>query len=276
MSLEYRFDHRVNAELQPAAHKRSLCWLYFILFVLLQLCFVVWLYLSGYLTPVDAKGGVQALSLRGKVEEQERLLAKQADEIARLEARVATVQRSESIQTTSNEVLRDKLVLAETELAESRERLLLYEEVLAPPAVKRGLNVQYLDIKRSLIDAEGKKLAHDRRYQYHLILTNVRGAEALVKGRFDLTLSGEQQGKPLSLPLKDLALTASKGKQAASADNTFAFKHYQGLEGAIELPDDFKPRQITIELIPEMGKKVRRQYAWDAFVSVKKITTSKE
>lgn len=276
MSLEYRFEHRNKVESPPARHKRSLCWLYFIVFVLLQIGIASWLYLSGYLTPVNAEGGVQALSLRGKVEEQERLLAKQADEIVRLETRVAGARRAEAIQVTSNEALQDKLVLAETELAESRERLLLYEEVLSPAEAGRGLNIQYLDIKRLLIDAEGKKLAHDRHYQYHLILTNVRGDAVLVDGKFNLTLRGEQQDKPLSLQLKDLMIADRKGKQTVPADNAFSFKHYQGLEGDIELPEGFTPQQVIIELMPVAGKKVRRQYAWDAFVSVKTTTTSKE
>ncbi|MGB1254732.1 MAG: DUF6776 family protein [Thiolinea sp.] len=273
MSLEYRFDHRGNVELQSGRQKRSLCWLYFLLFILLQLGVATWLYFSGYLTPVDSEGSVQALSLRGKMDEQERLIAKQSQEIVRLESQVATAQRAEAIQSTSNAVLRDKLVLAETELAESREHLLLYEEILSPQSLEKGLNIRYLDIKRLLIDGEGKKLAHDRYYQYHLILTNVRGDDALVKGKFSLSVRGEKDGKSLTLKLKEL-VADNKNKQQSG--NRFALKYYQGLEGNIELPEGFKPQQVTIVLIPVAGKKVTRQYSWDAFELAKISTTSKE
>ncbi len=275
MSLEYRFDHRRAVESQLVGRKRNLCWLYFICFILLQLGAVLWCYLNGYLMPLNAQGGAHALSLRGKLDEQALRLAQQVDAMTQLQVRLAATQRAEAIQVASNEVLRDKLMLAETALAESRERLLLYEEVLAP-TVGRGLDIQYLAIKRLLIDADGKKLAHERHYQYHLILTNIRGAEALVSGQFNLTLQGKSQGKPQSLPLKALVLMARSGKQTPRADNTFSFKHYQGLEGVIELPDGFTPQRVIIELMPVAGKKVRRQYAWDTFAPVETTTTSKE
>ncbi|MEZ5449306.1 MAG: DUF6776 family protein [Thiolinea sp.] len=173
MALEYRFDHRGNVELHTG-YKRSYCWLYFLLFVLLEVGVAAWLYLSGYLIPADSDNNntVQALSLRGKVNEQERLLTKQAEQLVRLESQVAVAQRSEKIQITTSEALRDKLMLAESELGEARERLLLYEEILSPQALEEGLNIQHLGIKRRLIDNQGKKLAHDRYYQYYLVLTN--------------------------------------------------------------------------------------------------------
>lgn len=276
MSLEYRFDRRGNVELQPTGQKRSLCWLYFILFVLLQFAVAAWLYFSGYLTPADSEGSVQAISLRGKMNEQERLIEKQAEEILRLESRTATAQRSEAIQNTSNAALRDKLVLAESELAESRERLLLYEEILAPQSLEKGLNVQYMDMKRLLIDEQGKKLAHDRYYQYHLILTNVRGGDDVVTGKFFLNVRGEKNGKLLTLELKELIADAVGKQQSVKFDHQFSLKYYQGLEGKIELPDGFKPQQVTIVLQPVSGKKVTRQYDWDAFELAKMPTTSKE
>jgi len=279
MSLEYRFDHRGNVELQPTGYKRSLCWLYFLLFILFQLGVLAWLYSSGYLTPADSENSVQALSLRGKMDEQERLLGEQSKEILRLESRAAMAQRSESIQNTANTVLRDKLVLAETELAESRERLLLYEEVLSPQSLAKGLNIQYLDMKRLLIDKNGKKLAHDRYYQYHLILTNVRGDKSQVTGKFDLKIQGQQQGKTLTLPLETLLLkTESSVKHQSSEQVGYAFslKYYQGLEGKIELPPTFKPEQVIIDLMPVSGKKVTRQYDWNAFQLAKISTTNKE
>ena len=279
MSLEYRFDHRGNVELQSAGSKRSLCWLYFLLFILFQLGGGGWLYFSGYLTPIDSEGSVQALSLRGKMNEQERLLAKQSEQILRLESKVATAQRSESIQNTSNEALRDKLILAETELAESRERLLLYEEILAPETLEKGLNIQYLDIKSLLIDDEGKKLVHDRYYQYHLILTNVRGGDELVNGRFNLSIQGEKNNNPVSLKLSDIVVKTEGKQQNADSDYKFSLKYYQGLEGSIELPEGFNPQQVTVQLIPatgKSGKKVTRKYDWETFELAKKATTTKE
>lgn len=265
MGVEYHFDHRGQVELKPGKPKRSLCWLYFILFILLQAGLGGWLYLNGYLTPVDAVTGMAVPSLRTQLDRQEQQLARQSAEIERLSTRLAAVKRAEAIQSATMEALQKKLVLATTELNESRDRLLLYEEVLSTSSA-RGLNIQHLDIKQLLIDDAGKKLAHNRHYQYHLILTNVRGETAQVEGQFALSLRGKQQGKTVSLSLDALVIAGRDGQSSELADNAFAFKHYQGLAGNIELPVGFVPEQVIVELLPVSGKKVRRQYDWSVFV----------
>jgi hypothetical protein len=271
MALEYRFDHRGNVELQNG-RKRSYCWWYFLIFILLQAGLAGWLYFSGYLTPVDSVGSVQALSLRGKMNEQERLLKIQAENITRLESQFVSAQRSEKIQQVANESLRQQLGAAETALAESRERLLLYEEVLSPQSLEQGLRVLHLGIRQLLIDESGKKLPHDRYYQYHLILTNIRGGndDSLVEGTFNLRLSGTtrgEQNKQVTLTLRDVMVKTDQEKTDQAVDK-FSLKYYQGLEGNIELPEDFVPEKITVELTPaagKSGKKVTRQYDWNSF-----------
>ena len=278
MSLEYRFDHRGNVELQSAPARRSLCWLYFVLFVLLQVGVLVWLYSSGYLTPADSRTSVQAISLRGKMDEQERLLLKQAQAIALLEADVASAQRSESIQTASNTLLREKLELAETELAESRRRLLLYDEILSPEALVVGLNVQHLSIKRLFIDPNGKKLAHDRYYQYHLVLTNVRGSGQAVEGSLNISVLGQLDGKSIALLVNDL-LIFSETEQQKLAAGRFSLKYYQSLEGRFELPQGFVPTSVEVRLLPapeEKFDRVTKQYAWETFKLLDKSTMSEE
>ncbi|PID99880.1 MAG: hypothetical protein CSA79_06160 [Thiothrix nivea] len=200
MTLEYRFDHRGNVELQNG-QKHSYCGWYLLCFVLLQTGLVGWLYFSGYLTPLNAEGTVQALSLRGKMDEQERLLKKQAAEIS------------------------------------------------------------------------GKKLPHNRYYQYHLILANINSGhhDTLVKGTFNLKVVGDMQSdksnKPVTLTLQDIRAEISP-EQPETAANLFSLKYYQGLEGSIELPEHFTPKKMIVELMPaakQAGKKVTRQYDWNRF-----------
>lgn len=279
MALEYRFDHRGNVELQNG-QQRSYCWWYFLTFVLLQAGLVAWLYFSGYLTPVDAQGTAQALTLRGKMNEQERLLNKQAEDITRMESQFISARRSEKIQQVANESLREQLGASETALAEARERLLLYEEILSPQSQERGLNVLHLGIKRLVIDEAGKKLPHSRYYQYHLVLTNVRGGndDSLVEGAFNLRFSGTQRSgedeKSLTLALSDVMVRAGQDS-SAPADDRFSLKYYQGLEGRVALPEDFVPERVVVELLPDAGKagkKVTRQYDWNSFKLSQPIT----
>lgn len=272
MTLEYRFDHRGNVELQNG-QKHSYCGWYLLCFVLLQTGLVGWLYFSGYLTPLNAEGTVQALSLRGKMDEQERLLKKQAAEMTRLESQFISARRSEKIQQVANQSLREQLAAAESGLVEARERLLLYEEILSPQSPKPGLNVLHLGIRRLMVDSSGKKLPHNRYYQYHLILANINSGhhDTLVKGTFNLKVVGDMQSdksnKPVTLTLQDIRAEISP-EQPETAANLFSLKYYQGLEGSIELPEHFTPKKMIVELMPaakQAGKKVTRQYDWNRF-----------
>lgn len=286
MALEYRFDHRGNVELQ-SGHKRSYCWLYFLLFILAQAGLGVWLYINGYLTPVDSENNAQVLSLGSKLNGQEQQLELQAEEIIRLESQFVSARRSEKIQQTANEVLREKLGAAETALGESRERLLLYEEILAPESLERGLDVRHLDFQQLLIDESGKKLAHDRYYKYHLILTNIRGDndDPLVSGTFSLKLvgkktdkSGKKSTKNTTLTLADIKLKTAQEK-ADQSGNKFSLKYYQGLEGKIELPENFAPEQVVVELVPgskKSARKVIKKYDWNTVKLANQSPTNEE
>ena len=276
MSLEYRIDNRGVVQVQ-ATRKRSFCWPAFVLLLLLLALAATWLYFSGYLTPANAAGGgLQAISLRGKMNEQERLLKEQKEQIIRLESQSATAIRARQVQETAYDELRSKLSLAEAALAEAKQRLLLYDDILSPQDLEPGLHIQHFAVRPRLLDAAGKKLAEGRYYQYHLVLANVRGGDTAVSGHFEVRLSGQQAGKDVVLKLKDLNTTGADGQ--AGLDR-FSLKYYQSIEGYLELPTDFVPAKVEVTLNPVSGEntgKVTRVFEWESFKMSAKSTASKE
>lgn len=273
MSLEYRIDHRGVVQVQ-AARQRNVCWPLLVGLLLLLLVVMAWLYVSGYLTPVDSTNGMQAFSLRGKMNEQARLLAEQQHQIIKLESQAASAMRSEQVQATANAELRRKLELAETELANAKDNLLLYEDILSPKDIEAGLSIRYLGLKPRLVDLEGNKLPHERFYQYQLVLSNVRGSEFGVAGQYHLEIKGLKAGTRVNLPLDSLRVKSTGQNQDV---NRFSLKYYQRFEGIIELPPEFVPEQVTVTLRPEAGANpVTKSYAWQAFNLSKKSAVSKE
>ncbi|TXH67488.1 MAG: hypothetical protein E6Q83_17000 [Thiothrix sp.] len=273
MSLEYRIDHRGVVQLQ-ATRQRNWCWPLLGLLLLLLLVMAAWLYVSGYLTPIDSTRGTQALSLRGKMNEQERLLAEQQQQILQLETQAASAIRSEQVQATANAALRRKLELAETELVDAKDNLLLYEEILSPKDVETGLSVRYFGLKPRLVDREGNRLPHERFYQYQLVLSNVRGNEAGVVGQYYLEIKGLKAGERMNLQLDSLLLKSTEQNQDV---NRFSLKYYQRFEGIIELPPEFIPEQVIVTLRPEPGaNSVTKTYDWQSFNLSKKSAASKE
>ncbi|EIJ35990.1 DUF6776 family protein [Thiothrix nivea] len=274
MSLEYKFENRGTVQVRPTgSDKRSPCWYMLIGTGLLMLAMLGWLFFSGYLTPVNSSGGIQALTLRGKMNEQERLIEKQASNIHGLEEQLASAKRDQEVQLAANEELRKKFSAAETDLSAQRDKLALYEGILSPEGLEQGLHIQHFSIKERLVDKDGNKVNGDHLYQYHLVLANIRSGDAAVKGSFSIAITGQQDGKDVTVTQKDVAPKDEK------ALTTFDVKHYQGLEGKLLLPKNFEPESVKVKISPAEGdtpERLAKSYDWASFSKAGSVTKASE
>lgn len=275
MALEYKFDQKGNATLQvDTPSKRSYCWLIFILSWLLVIGAGSYLYYSGYLTPasLDSKQNILQSNLRGRLNEQERLLETQTDTIRVLEAELATAQRAKKIQDEANHSLRRQLGALEVQLLNAKRKSVLYESILSPDEVKTGLRIQHFSIRPIVLDKQGESLPKNIHFNYHLVLAHVRNQISQPsKGTFKIQIIGVQDNKEKSLVHTDLGNT----DQAVLKD--FSLKYYQSLEGGITLPIGFEPKQVKVTLKPTSGKAIHTEYAWEELnKTVNNTVTSKE
>lgn len=262
MSLEYKFDNRGTVEVHHTSEfKRSSCWYWFIGTLVLLLAAGGWLFFSGYLTPADGKSGVQALTLRGKMNEQERLIAKQTATITELENQLASAKRDKEVQVAANEELGKKLAVVEEEFTTQRDKLVLYEKILSPEGLEEGVHIQHFGLKKRLVDADGKKAEDQNLYQYHLVLSHIRNDET-VKGSYTIAISGKQNGKVVTVTQQDVTPAGE------SAKSRFAVKHYQSLEGNLLFPKNFEPEAVKLRLKLASGdtpERLSKRYEWSSF-----------
>ncbi|MFN3785527.1 MAG: DUF6776 family protein [Thiothrix sp.] len=262
MSLEYRFENRGTVQVRPTgSDKRSPCWYILIATVLLLLALLAWQFFSGYLTTADSTG-VQALTLRGKMDEQEKLIAKQANTISELEGQLATARRDKEVQVVANEELTRKVAAVEADLAVQRDKLALYEEILSPEGLEPGVHIQHFGVKERLVDNDGKKLNGQHLLRYHLVLANIRNGDTSVKGTFSIVIRGKQGGKIVSVPHKDVTPAGE------TAVTTFDVKHYQSLEGNLLFPKDFVPETVAVKVTLASGEtpeRLSKSYDWSSF-----------
>lgn len=260
MSLEYRFDSRGTGQLrQVGSDKKSPCW--YILAALIALLTIAgsWLLIQGYLLSADSSGS-HALSLRGKIDEQQGLLDRQSATIKQLEDQLVSTKREQQVQVVANDELSKKLAASVADLATEREKLVLYESILAPADLEQGLHIQHFGIKSRLVDGEGKKV--DGLYQYHLVLANIKGGESVLDGTYSITFSGKQEGKTVSVSIKDVAPAGEK------FNDGFSVKHYQSLEGNFSLPKNFTPESVILKVSPASGDakaRLTQSYDWATF-----------
>lgn len=263
MTLEYRFENRGTVQVRPAGtDKRGPCWYMLVAAVLLLLSLLLWQFLSGYLSSADASGGIHALTLRGKMDEQEKLIARQQDAIRSLEEQLTVAKRDREVEAVANQELRRKLAAAETDLAAQRDKLVLYEQILSPASLEPGLHIQHFGVKGHLVGQDGKKLDGQRAYHYHLVLANIRNGDAPVKGTVDIVVSGKQNGKPASVPHKDITPAGEKSV------TDFEVRHYQSLEGNFLFPSGFEPEAVQVKLTLVEGEtppRLAKTYDWASF-----------
>lgn len=275
MSLEYKFENRGTVQVRPTgSDKRSPCWYILLSILLLLAVAAAWLFFSGYLTPADSTG-VHAMTLRGKMDEQEKLIKKQTSTISALEEQLATAKREQQIQVVANEELSKKFAAVEASLADEREKMVLYEEILSPAGLEQGLHIQHFGIKQRLVDAEGKKVDQGL-FQYHLVLAQIRSGDASLEGSYTITIAGKQDGKTVTVTQSDVTPEGEK------VQDTFSVKHYQSLEGNLLFPKDFTPESVKLRVKLKEGdspERLTKSYDWATFSKSAEnltVSTSKE
>ena len=261
MALEYKYDQgQIRVESSNSA--RTLCWALIIFLFLLNIAGAVWLYFSGYFTALDTTTGSGhsfATTLRGKMNEQKHLLVSRKDAIDHLSQELGMLQREQKIQVIANKELNKKLLLAEKRLSDADEELALYGNLLNAKNLKQGLHIQHFSLKNVKVDKNGKKVASNRRFGYHVVLSHIRSDNSPIKGSFIIRIIGQQKNKSLTLFHKDL-VPVTEG----TALTGFSLKYYQSLEGEIELPDGFTVKTVKLTISPSNGKTLEKTYDWAA------------
>jgi len=75
----------------------------------------------------------------------------------------------------------------------------------------------------------------------HLMLLETASPQAAVTGTYQLSVQGQDGGRPRTLPFA--ALTGSK-----QAEVPFSFRYFQSVQIDIALPSGFAPEHLTVEL----------------------------
>jgi hypothetical protein len=259
MSLEYKFENRGTVQVRPTgSDKRSPCWYMLAVAVLAMLGCAAWLFLGGYLTPLDSSSS-HAMSLRGKIKEQETLIGQQADKLKSLEDQLATAKRDLQVQAAANDELSKKFSASAADLAAAQEKMKLYEGIVSPSGQEQGLSIQHFDIKPSLVDGQGKKASG--LYQYHLELSNTGKGDVSVDGTYSIMITGKQNGKFVTVTQQDVTPEKEKVQTA------FSVKNYQSLEGNLLFPKNFTPESIKLKISPATGdapERLTQSYDWTA------------
>jgi hypothetical protein len=156
----------------------------------------------------------------------------QADQ-ERQQLRLQLADTKQRLETTSADKARlaDELADSRTTVQDLREDVAALVEVLPPDP--RGGPVQ---VRAARFTAGSGKL------QYDVVLSRERGASKSLQGVLQFVVAGEPgRGVPASVVTDPIAITVGR---------------YESVRGDVPLPESFRPRQTTVNVLDRAGGKV--------------------
>lgn len=188
--------------------------------------------------------GEENAALNGQIEE---LLKENAD----LNGQIAILERSRQIDAKAYSKVDDHLKQLQNEILTLREELGFYRGIVSSEG-SRGISIHTF-----VVEKEGTTDA----YRYFLVLTRNMRNDKVISGKVDLSISGEMNGDLKQLTFKEVSMPAISGLE-------FAFKHFQRLEGRMQLPQGFVPHRVYVKVITA-GKRpanLEKTFDWSSAV----------
>ena len=153
--------------------------------------------------------------------------------------RNAQLERTSKIEHDAYIKANEELATQQKELLKMKEKLVFYQGIVSPDQLALGVNIQSFEIK-------AKK--PDGMYGYKLVLSKRGKSNKTIKGDFELNIKGQIEGKSESLQLKKVK------KAFAKKDQKFSFRYFQVFEGDIEIPGEFTPYELVLDIKPGSKK----------------------
>lgn len=182
---------------------------------------------------------------RQQLTRENRSLAKENESLRR---RVAVVERSNEIDSRAYAEVDEHLRALQEELQLVKEEVSFYQGIMSD-GKQRGVRIQRFIIEPH--DAAG-------RYKFRMVLTRSSGDDSVLTGNLSLSVDGERAGQTTRLSLNKV--------EALKRDRIdFKFRHFQRIEGELDMPQGFKPTSVEVVVSTIENNKstsLRESFAW--------------
>lgn len=182
--------------------------------------------------------------------------------IAELREQKALLERAAQIEREAYNDLDATLKVLQGEILELKEELAFYRGIVSPREASRGLQLQRVELQHNGVS---------RSYRYKVVLTQVVKNERLASGKLKLEVEGLRSGEPVTLALSEITEKSVK-------DLSYRFKYFQNIEGDIELPENFEPLRMNVEILPggRQDDKIDKTIDWPTEESITHVGKKQE
>ena len=162
------------------------------------------------------------------------------------ESRLATAEVARRVDHEAQAQVETSLAELQARLGEATQELAFYRSVVNPSSGTLGMRVQRLRVQPALAP---------RHYRVRMVLVQAARQDAVTAATADFTVDGLRGGRAASLPLSQIGTSA----RALG----FSFRYFQEVETEIELPADFVPQTIEVEVRPaRSASPIRQSFPW--------------
>jgi len=187
-------------------------------------------------------------SLRNEIESRDRRIELLKEETRTMQQRIVALERSVQIDKSALQRLKEEISATQDDRLKLEEELIFLRGMVSKDDEKEGLRIRSFRIART---------AGEDSYHYRFTITQTLGENDHLRGRIRIRLSGKQDGEAVTLELAEIDPDQQDSLK-------MGFKHFQDVEGIIELPEGFKPSAFSIEIKPdnEKLKGLTKEYEW--------------
>lgn len=172
---------------------------------------------------------------------------KLAQENERLRQKLTMLQTGVSIDKRATAELHNEVVELQDEIFKLTRDLEFYRGIISSSEDVKGLAVQGLELQPT-------RMPHQ--YRFKLVLTHVEKSDKVAEGTVKLALEGTENGTKRTLQWTDIIRDKSLLLE-------YRFKHFKRFEGFVNLPPDFKPRRVQVNLLPKGNSHARIEQVFD-------------
>ena len=166
----------------------------------------------------------------------------------KLRAEIAGAELARDVDRKSYADVEKTLADLQAQVLKQREELTFYRGIVSPEEGLGGLRIQRFQVLRDGIE---------HHYRLRLVLVQSMRQDAVASGAVSIQIEGVRANQPVILSLAEVG-----GDTRGDGSVAFQFRYFQNLEQKIELPTDFEPKAINVDVRSSRLAPVRESFPW--------------
>ena len=215
-----------------------------------MLLFVLAMMAFSFLTYEYGMG--EGLTLQVEVVKEKDLIKAQLSEatksVDRMRQEIAGLKLGGEVDSRATEEVRQTVETLQDEIAQLNEEIKFYKGVMVPNAEDKGLRIERLSIEDT---------PDPNTFRYSLLLTQIVDKHDYVQGGVEIALVGSEGDFDLQLSLSDMS-------QAEKDIIGFRFRYFQNINGELNVPIGFEPRELVIvaRSTGRNSQRLEKKFGW--------------